>query len=77
MQAARHDPRTLLLAYVTPAPPTPPPSAGLSTKAGALWGMRNNDQIVDCTGAAAGRLRMEWTASAGKKMFTPRARCGR
>jgi hypothetical protein len=71
-QAARHDPRTLLLAsYITPALPTPPASVDLTTKVGASWGMMDNDQIGDCTCAAAGHLLMEWTASAGKKMFTP------
>jgi hypothetical protein len=70
-QTARHDPRTLLLAsYVTPALPTPPASFDLTTKVSA-WGMMDNDQIGDCTCAAAGHLLMEWTANAGKKMFTP------
>jgi len=71
-QGARHDPRTLLLAaYVTPTLPTPPDSFDLSTKVSAPWGMMDNDQIGDCTCAAAGHLLMEWTANAGKKMFTP------
>jgi hypothetical protein len=71
-QAARHDPRTLLLAsYVTPALPTPPASFDLTAKVGASWGMMENDQLGDCTCAAAGHLLMEWTANAGKKMFTP------
>ena len=70
--AARHDPRTLLLAsYVTPALPTPPASADLTTKVGSSWGMMDNDQLGDCTCAAAGHLIMEWTANAGKKMVTP------
>jgi len=70
-QVARHDPRTLLLAsYVTHALPTPPPAFDLTTKVKA-WGMMENDQIGDCTCAAAGHLLMEWTANAGKKMFTP------
>jgi len=70
--AARYDPRTLLLAsYITPALPTPPASCDLTAKVGASWGMMDNDQIGDCTCAAAGHLLMEWTANAGKKMFTP------
>jgi len=70
--AARHDPRTLLLAsYITAALPTPPASTDLTTKVGSSWGMMDNDQIGDCTCAAAGHLLMEWTANAGKKMFTP------
>ena len=70
---ARHDPRTLLLAsYVTPALPAPPASFDLTSKVGATsWGMMDNDQIGDCTCAAAGHLIMEWTANAGKKMVTP------
>src|SRR5580704_15820068 len=71
-QAARHDPRTLLLAsYLTPALPAPPASCDLAAKVGAAWGMMDNDQICDCTCAAAGHLLMEWTANASKKMFTP------
>jgi hypothetical protein len=71
-QAARHDPRTLLLAsYVTPALPAPPASCDLTAKVGANWGMMANDQIGDCTCAAAGHLIMEWTANAKKKMVTP------
>jgi hypothetical protein len=68
---ARHDPRTLLLAsYVTPSLPTPPASFDISSKVTA-WGMMDNDQIGDCTCAAAGHLIMEWTANAGKKAATP------
>ena len=68
---ARHDPRTLLLAsYVTPSLPTPPASFDISAKVTA-WGMMDNDQIGDCTCAAAGHLIMEWTANAGKQAATP------
>ena len=68
---ARHDPRTLLMAsYVSTGLPTPPASFDLTTKVSS-WGMMENDQIGDCTCAAAGHLLMEWTANAGKKMFTP------
>ena len=70
-QPARHDPRTLLLAsYATTALPNPPASADLTDKIKS-WGMMENDQIGDCTCAAAGHLIMEWTANAGKKMVTP------
>lgn len=70
-QLARHDPRTLLLAsYVTPALPVPPAQANLTAKINS-WGMMENDQLGDCTCAAAGHLIMEWTANAGKKMVTP------
>ena len=68
---ARHDPRTLLMAsYVTPSLPTPPASFDLTSKV-SKWGMMDNDQIGDCTCAAAGHLIMEWTANAAKKMATP------
>jgi hypothetical protein len=71
-QAVRHDPRTLLLAsYMTPALPAPPPSLDLATNVKGAWGMMDNDQIGDCTCAAAGHLMMEWTANAKPKMFTP------
>ena len=69
---ARHDPRTLLLAsYATPALPAPPPAMNLSKTVKGAWGMMDNDQIGDCTCAAAGHLIMEWTASAQSKMSTP------
>ena len=69
---ARHDPRTLLMAaYITPALPTPPARFDLTTKVKSSWGMMENDQIGDCTCAAAGHLIMEWTANAGKKMIVP------
>jgi hypothetical protein len=68
---ARHDPRTLLLAsYVSGTLPTPPTSLDLTTKVKS-WGMMENDQLGDCTCAAAGHLLMEWTANSGKKTFTP------
>ena len=70
-QVARHDPRTLLFAsYTTAALPAPPASFDLTGKIKA-WGMMENDQIGDCTCAAAGHLIMEWTANSGKKMVTP------
>ncbi len=70
-QVARHDPRTLLLAsYVTPALPAPPDQLDLTSKINS-WRMMENDQLGDCTCAAAGHLIMEWTANAGKKTVTP------
>ena len=70
-QAARHDPRTLLLAsYITKAVPAPPASFDVSGKVQA-WGMMDNDQIGDCTCAAAGHLIMEWTANAKATMAKP------
>ena len=70
-QLARHDPRTLLLAsYIKPTLPAPPLQHDLTSKINS-WGMMENDQLGDCTCAAAGHLIMEWTANAGKKMVTP------
>jgi hypothetical protein len=60
----------LLPTSITPALPAPPASLDLTTKVKA-WGMMANDQIGDCTCAAAGHLPMQWTANAGRKMFTP------
>lgn len=69
--AVRHDPRTLMLAsYVTAALPVPPASFDLTSKVRA-WGMMDNDEIGDCTCAAAGHLIMEWTANAKARMTTP------
>jgi hypothetical protein len=69
---ARHDPRTLLLAsYTTPTLPAPPPALNAAKKVKGSWGLMDNDQIGDCTCAAAGHLIMEWTASARSKMVTP------
>jgi hypothetical protein len=69
--AARHDARTLLLAsYLTAALPTAPGSFDLTTKV-TSWGMMENDQLGDCTCAAAGHLIMEWTVNAKGKMITP------
>ncbi len=70
-QAARHDPRTLLMAsYMTKELPAVPPAFDLTGKI-SVWGMMENQDIGDCTCAAAGHLIMEWTANAGKKMVTP------
>ncbi len=69
---ARHDPRTLLLAsYATAALPAPPATMNLAKKVKGPWGMMDNDQLGDCTCAAAGHLMMDWTANAQSQMFTP------
>ena len=71
-QPVRHDPRTLLMAsYATAALPAPPLALDLTTSMKAPWGMMDNDQIGDCTCAAAGHLMMEWTTNARKKTFVP------
>jgi len=70
-QVARHDPRTLLLAsYATAGLPAPPPTCDLTTKI-TSWGMMENDQLGDCTCAAAGHLIMEWLVNTGKQTATP------
>jgi len=69
---ARHDPRTLMLAsYTTTALPAPPAVMNAAAKVKGPWGLMDNDQIGDCTCAAAGHLIMEWTATAQSKMVTP------
>ena len=71
-QAARHDPRTLMLAsYLTTQVPPPPPTVtwgkGVST-----WPMYMNDKIGDCTCAAAGHMIESWTTDAtGKTVVVP------
>jgi hypothetical protein len=66
----RHDPRTLLLAsYISAKLPKPPEQFDLTKKV-SQWGMMENDQIGDCTCAAAGHLLMLWTANAGDE-FVP------
>lgn len=69
--AARHDPRTLMLASYTTALPAPPAKFNAAEKVTGSWGLMDNDQIGDCTCAAAGHLIMEWTATAQSKMVTP------
>jgi hypothetical protein len=66
------DPRTLFLAkYLkTAGLPTPPPAEDFGSRVGKNWGMMLNDQIGDCTCAAAGHMLLEWTTYAGKP-FTP------
>jgi hypothetical protein len=64
-QAARHDPRTLLLGnYLKPAGlPPPKPSVDWGAKV-RQWPMMGNDKVGDCTCAAAGHLIEGWTANA-------------
>ena len=59
-----------MAAYLSTGLPTPPASFDLTTKVPS-WGMMENDQLGDCTCAAAGHLIMEWTVNAGKKMCPP------
>ena len=56
----REDSRTLFIAnYLTPQLPPPPPALDLTRKVKA-WPMYNNDQIGDCTCAAAGHMVELW-----------------
>jgi hypothetical protein len=69
----RHDDRTLRLArYLTPQLAPPPPSLDLSGKI-ATWPIYDNDQIGDCTCAAAGHMVELWSAITGKPL-TPSQR---
>jgi hypothetical protein len=62
--APRIDPRTLKLArYLTGMLPPAPPSVDWGTPVGD-WPMYLNDQIGDCTVAAAGHMIECWTANA-------------
>lgn len=62
---ARHDKRTLQLAkYLTSALPLPPATCDWTTKV-TSWPMMMNDQLGDCTCAAAGHLIELWTANSG------------
>jgi hypothetical protein len=62
----RHDPRTLRFArYVDAQLPPPPASCNWSAKGSADWGQMLNDQIGDCTCAAAGHAIQLWTANHG------------
>ena len=63
---ARYDPRTLRLAkYLTPALPPPPPARDWSQAVQFPCGMMLNDQIGDCTIAAAAHAVQVLTANTG------------
>jgi hypothetical protein len=68
-KAARHDPRTLLMANYL-ALPDVPSARNWTTKVGAAWGMMLNDQLGDCTCAALGHLIQAWTANEGPRETT-------
>jgi hypothetical protein len=62
--AARHDPRTLLLAnYIQPDRLPAVPASADWTKRVAQWGMMQNNTVGDCTCAAAGHMIECWTAN--------------
>lgn len=61
---ARHDPLTLPFArYLTGELPAPPESVDLTQGVGS-WPMMGNDELGDCTCAAAGHLIEAWTQAA-------------
>lgn len=67
---ARFDPRTLALErYLAAALPTPP--AAIAAPPVKTWPMYGNDELGDCTVAAAGHLIEAWTRLAGTQR-TPR-----
>jgi hypothetical protein len=70
-RAIKRDSRTLCLArYLAPEFPPAPRAKAWSPAVKQPWGMLLNDQLGDCTIAAALHLDMAWTANAGGS-FTP------
>lgn len=63
--APRHDPRTLMFAVYATLP-TPPKLVDWTPAVAGNWPMMKNDQLGDCTIAAAGHLIELWTANTGK-----------
>lgn len=63
-QPARHDRRTLMLASYVTAELADPPAKVDYAKGVAEWPMYKNDQLGDCTCAAAGHMIEAWTHSA-------------
>lgn len=64
--APKHDPRTLRLARYLPGSIAPAPDqVDWSKKATLAWGMMGNDKLGDCTGAAAGHARQDWSSNNG------------
>ena len=68
---AKFDSRTLKFARYSSALPTPPSHVNWASKV-ASWTMMDNDQIGDCTIAAAGHMVELWTNDeAGKAVIIP------
>ena len=70
--APRVDSRTLRLGKYISLLPAPPVSIDWTTKMSNL-GFMVNDQLGDCTCAAAGHLVQEWTANVGSQIILPDA----
>lgn len=69
-RAARHDPRTLMLArYLTPALPPAPAACDWGAKV-PRWPMYLNDSLGDCTCAAAAHMIQAWTKDAQPREVT-------
>jgi hypothetical protein len=68
--APRHDPRTLRFANYAAALPITPTACHYQVRVKAPWGMMRNDDVGDCTCAAAGHAEQLWTACAATE-FTP------
>jgi hypothetical protein len=66
---ARHDMRTLQMANYLRLPAIPA-AKDWTAKAQQAWGMMKNDQLGDCTCAAAGHIIQVWTANAGREEVT-------
>jgi hypothetical protein len=68
----RHDRRTLKLEQYAAALPPPPASCDLTNKMTQI-GVMANDQIGDCTCAAAAHMIQAWTAEDGAQVIIPDA----
>ena len=67
----RYDKRTLMLGkYLDAQLPAPPHACGREFKVGDDFGMMLNDELGDCTCAAAGHMIQTWTANTDH-MVTP------
>jgi hypothetical protein len=64
-QAPRRDPRTLKFAEYLGADVPAPLTCDWSQHVGKPWGMMANDNVGDCTCAAAGHMIETWTANCG------------
>lgn len=68
---AVHRPGALMLAAYLPERRMPIPEAVNNSSAVRDWGMMLNDQLGDCTCAAAGHMIQAWTARCGSEIILP------
>jgi len=66
----KYDARTLKLSKYLLEPPPPPPQFSCQSKV-ADWGMMLNDELGDCTCAAAGHMVQQWTTYASTEKIIP------